>query len=290
MTNAFDLRAPVAAPRLCTSPTPPRGPGRRARLGGALALALLGLALPAQAQIVNVSSLAGQAVEQGLSGNANLSVDFRTGNVQLMLASAAATAFYRVGDNTFMLSANGAYGLNGPPGEWKDEPFRERTFEHFRFRRQVNSLVSLEAFVQHEYDRWRRLKLRGLAGGGVRLDHKLSEDNAVAGGLAYMAQVEQLLKPTAADPSGRYLEHRISTYLTGSHKLAEKSAVTATVYFQPMIGAFTDIRALLDLGLIVGITDTLGVKISYALSWDSDPPDGVFGTEHTSLVAITWAF
>ena len=253
---------------------------------------LVGLGAPGlcQAQIVNVSSLAGKAVKDGLSGSATLSVNYQQGNTQLMLAAVGATAFYRFCGNTFLLTADGAYGLNGPPGEWKSDPFRERTFEHLRYRRDVTEKVSWEGFVQHEYDRWRRLQLRALAGTGPRFDLDLSKDSHLAIGVAYMAQLEELLEPIDADPVGSHLEHRLSSYVSLSYKFNDRSAISGSGYFQPRLDAFSDLRALLDLALVVGITDQLGLTVTYLQSYDSAPPATVIGTEHKTTTGFTYAF
>jgi len=257
-----------------------------------LAALLAGLLIApvAQAQIVNVSSLAGKAVKDGLSGSAKLSVNYQQGNTQLVLASAAATGFYRFCGNTFLLTASGAYGLNGPPGEWKDDPFRERTFEHLRYRRDVTEVISWEAFLQHEYDRWRRLNLRALAGTGPRFDITLGKDDHLALGIAYMAQYEELLKPKDGDPLSGWLEHRMSSYITFSHKFNKRAAISGSAYFQPRIDAFGDLRALFEASLVVGITDKLGLSVAYKLAYDSEPPAEVIGTEHKTTTGFKYAF
>lgn len=264
----------------------------RGRISALVLVVLAGLAQgrAAEAQIVNVSSLAGQAVNDGLSGKASLSVDYQQGNTQLVLASLGGTAFYRFCGNTFLLTASGAYGLKGPPGEWGEEPFRERTFEHLRYRRDISKTLSWEAFVQHEYDRWRRLRLRALAGTGPRFDFDLSEDSHLAFGVAYMAQLEELLKPKDGDPVGSWLEHRLSSYISLSYKLNERSAISGSAYFQPRLDAFGDLRALADLTLVVAISDELGLKVTYKVAYDADPPATVIGTEHKTTTGFTYAF
>lgn len=265
-------------------------PATRTLLQASLLLVIGAASLPAQAQIVNVSSLAGKAVKDGLSGSANLSLNYQQGNTQLVLAAVGATAFYRFCGNTFLLTADGAYGLNGPPGEWKEDPFRERTFEHLRYRRDMVDKVSWEAFVQHEYDRWRRLRLRALFGTGPRFDLELSKDSHLAVGVAYMAQLEELLEPQGADPVGTHLEHRLSSYVSLSYRINERSAISGSGYLQPRLDAFGDLRALLDLALVVGITDSLGLKVTYTVSYDSAPPATVIGTEHKTTTGFTYAF
>ncbi|MCO4760206.1 MAG: DUF481 domain-containing protein [Myxococcales bacterium] len=261
----------------------------QAAIVGAL---LAGVALlaptPSSAKITNVQALAGKPVEEGLSGRINLSANVRAGNVQLVLASAGTTLFHRTGDNVIVLNAKGAYGLKGSPGKWGDEPFRERLFEHLRYRRTLNAQWSAEAFVQHEYDRWRRLKLRALSGIGVRHDHKMGKRGHIAIGLAYMAQWEELLDATAVDLQGVYLEHRISSYMTGSVRLGERATLTLTCYAQPNIADLSDIRGLLESTLMFSLTDRLALKVTGWWAWDTAPPSAVRGYDVNTTVGFAF--
>ncbi|HAN30461.1 MAG TPA: hypothetical protein DCQ06_02585 [Myxococcales bacterium] len=244
----------------------------------------------ASAKIINVQSLAGKPIEQGLSGRVGLSTNIRSGNVQLALASANTQVFYRIDENIFVLSANGSYGLKGSLGKWSDEPFRERLFEHLRFRRDLTESIGVEAFVQHEYDRWRRLKLRALAGVGVRFDVDTSKDSHLAVGFAYMAQWEELLKPIEGDLTGIYLEHRLSSYITGSVKLGKRAAVTMTCYVQPNLTLWSDIRGLIEGRLTVSLTDSLALAVTGWSAWDTAPPQNVRGYDINTTVGFTYAF
>lgn len=256
-------------------------------------LALLSLcAAPAAAKIVNVQSLAGAAVKQGFAGKVSASGSLTTGNVVLLLATGTGTAFYRTGDHVFMATVTANYGRKGS-GEWfdeEDEPFRENVFEHIRYRYRWSPRWSSEAFLQHEYDRWRRLRIRGLAGIGMRADLLSSDDGHLALGLAYMAQAEELLEPQAGDLRGLYLEHRASSYVSASRKLAEAVAIAATIYVQPNLLLGTDIRGLLDLSLQVSVTSEIALTVGYWLAWDTAPPIAVRGLDSNTSVGLSWAF
>ncbi len=266
---------------------------KRGTLAGVLSCALLAGVLwapaPASAQIVNVQNLAGKAVGEGLSGNVGLNFNLRAGNVQFLLSSVGLTTFYKFGDNVLLLSAKAAYGLRGASGEWNDEPFRERIFEHLRYRRQISERVSIEAFGQHEYDRWRRLRIRMLAGGGPRFDIPISKTSHGAAGIAYMWQGEELLKPQSGDLTGFYVEHRISMYTTGSTQLTDNAVISGTIYIQPRIDGVDDVRGLLDGTLTVALTKKLGLKLNYIVALDSHPPQTVRGYDVTAKVGFAYS-
>lgn len=231
-------------------------------------------------------------MKQGLTGKVAANGSLTTGNVVLLLATASGTAFYRTGDHVFVATVTANYGRKGSDG-WFDpeeDPFRENIFEHLRYRRLLNASWSVEGFLQHEYDRWRRLRVRGLAGAGVRLDALSSDDGQLAAGLAYMAQAEELLEPLPGDLTGLYLEHRISTYISVSRKLSDVVAVAATVYVQPNVQRFSDVRGLLDTSLQVNVTSAVALTIGYWMAWDTAPPVAVRGLDSSTTLGLSWSF
>jgi len=258
-----------------------------AALLGAAVVALC--AAPASAQIVNVQNLAGKAVDEGLSGSVSLRFDLRMGNTQILMSSAGLTTFYKMGDDIILFTARGAYGLKGTPNGWNDEPYIERIFEHVRYRRELNDTVSVEAFGQHEYDRWRRLRIRTLAGAGPRFDVPVSETAHAAFGIAYMFQGEELLKPKPGDIEGFYAEHRLSSYITGSMKLTDNAAISGTIYAQPRLDDWSDIRSLIDGVLTVALTRKLGLSVKCVLALDSRPPEYVRGYDLNTRIGFSYA-
>ena len=244
----------------------------------------------AEAQIMNVQSLAGKPVAEGASGRVAATGSWATGNVLLLQATGSATFFYRAGDSIWLLTANGNYGNKGDAGRLSDIPFRESIFEHVRFRRALLGGLGVEAFIQHEYDRYRRLRVRALGGIGGRFDLELSKDAHVAVGVAAMMQAEELLAPQPGDLKGLYREFRMSSYLTGSVRPAETLTLTATVYVQPNLRAANDVRGLLDTSLQVAVTSHVALTVGLVMAWDTAPPIAVRGLDTTSSVGLAWAF
>lgn len=250
------------------------------------ALVALGIAAPARAQIVNVQSLVGRAVQDGWSGNAALSGDWLAGNSRLRAGSATATQYWRGGPWLALLTVAGAYGVKGSATGWQEVPFQQKIFEHGRVRRQLGEQLSAEAFVQHEYDRWRRLELRALVGGGLRWDGHPLDGLALAAGLSLMAQAEQLLSPKAGDPQGLASELRLSSYLSGAVELSKNAALSATLYAQPRPLQPADVRGLVDVAVQVAATPRWSLKLQHSLAVDSRPPVAVRGYDATTKAAL----
>ncbi len=247
-------------------------------------------ALPVAAQIMNVQSLAGKPVAEGPSGRVTATGSWSTGNVLILQATGSATLYYRSGASVWLLTATGSYGNKGSGGSLADVPFRESVFEHLRFRRTLLDGLSAEAFVQHEYDRFRRLRVRALGGVGGRFDHEVSKDAHVAVGVAVMLQAEELLEPQPGDLAGVYRELRLSSYVSGSVRPWDALTLNATLYVQPNLRVGNDVRGLLDTALQVAVTSHIALTLAFVLAWDTAPPVAVRGLDTTSTVGLAWAF
>jgi len=266
------------------------GPGwRRAWATCAIAVAL-GDPRPALAQIVNVQQLAGKPTHPGLSGHVALAGDLVTGNTQIATASGSATLYYRHAPWLALATVSGAYGVKGNAGVWAADPFQEKIFEHARLRRHLDGALAVEAFAQHEFDRWRRLQKRIVTGGGLRADVDAVAGLHVAFGLAWMAQWEQLLKPGPGDAAGLVLEHRLSTYAVGAVELSDHAALTATAYVQPLVTDWADLRGLGDLAVTVSASKATALRAGWLVGYDTRPPANVRGLDSTVKLSFIAAF
>lgn len=254
------------------------------------AISVTGWAACAAAQIVNVQQLAGKPLKPGWSGQVAVTGDWLFGNAQLLTGGGTGTVFFRHNEWVSLATVTGAYGIKGSNGTYADDPYQEKVFEHLRLRRQFAAGLSLEAFAQHEFDRWRRLKLRAVAGAGVRFDADPASWLHLACGLAQMAQWEELLKPKAGDAAGLVLEHRLSSYLTAAAEMTDTASFVATVYTQPRWGDFADVRGLVDLALVVAINKATALRLNWAMGYDTQPPIGVRGYDGSGKVSFVAGF
>lgn len=241
-------------------------------------------------QIVNVQQLAGKPIKPGLTAQAAVTGDWLSGNSQLATAGGSGSVFWRAGPWLSLVTVAGAYGRKGSNGKWAEDPFQSKIFEHVRVRRELQDGLSLEGFAQHEYDRWRRLKLRMVTGGGVRYDMDAAKGLHLAGGVAYMAQWEALLKPQPVDSTGLVLEHRVSSYFVGAADLSENSALLLTVYVQPKISDVMDLRGLVDIAVVLAASKAVALRVNWALGYDTRPPATVRGYDTTGKVALVVGF
>jgi hypothetical protein len=234
-----------------------------------LAAATVAGAAPAHAGIVNVQSVLATEAEEGLSGSITAGVDWRTGTIRLLGLSAAPVARYRAGDHLLIGIVRGEYRTFG------DSKVVARTFEHLRYRYRLVPRVTAEVFAQHEYDEFRRIELRALAGAGPKFDLVHRPRTNLAWGLAYMLEHRRLRDDDQPDAGARRTQHRASSYLTGSYQVKDDLQLVETFYAQPVLTDPGDIRLLSESQLVVKLTDQLALTTSFVLAYDRRPPAGV---------------
>jgi len=242
-----------------------RGKPRLRLLFFCLALVLPGLGARAAAgAIVNIQTKFSDAPEEGLSGVAQFSLDWRTGNSELLALKGGLTGIYQHQRHLLLFTAQGEYGVA------LSETNLARSFEHLRYRLSFGSKLALEAYIQHEYDAFRHLLLRALAGVGVRYNFFDQKEFGLSSGLSVMAEHERQTKG-----GGNRSDPRASLYLLGRLRLAERVVMTETLYYQPRLTGFSDLRLLNESALVVEATELFSISLGFSASLDTAPPDGV---------------
>jgi hypothetical protein len=234
------------------------------------ALAFLLLSSTAFAQIVNVQPLvAKHEMRPGFGIALEGAVDWRTGNVDLLLASGNLIARYRRGRHHLFLLGHAELGVKS------GTRFLSKDLEHLRYRIAVVGPLDLETFVQHDRDEFRRVNLRVVWGGGPRLRIIMTRRIECAIAAAYLGEYEEIRQDMQPDAGSTRLMHRISTYGTVVVRLGTRFALSETVYAQPRIGLPQDLRLLEDVELLSSVTDHFSLKVGWSLAYDNVPPIGV---------------
>ncbi|MEY4546139.1 MAG: hypothetical protein RL685_2334 [Pseudomonadota bacterium] len=263
-----------------------RGHGRIGEriVAAALALALLASSRSSQAQIVNVQPLLTRTQQGGFSGAALASLDVRSGNTQLLLASGSLLASYQRGPRILFFHTLQEYGVQG------GERFSSRDFEHLRYRHQLREALALEAFVQHDRDEFRRLALRMVAGTGPRISWASGEALDVAAGLAYLLEHERLSEGPQLDSGEARLNHRLSSYVTMRIRLADRLRIGQTTYVQPRMDEPNDLRVLNETELLASIDGTIATKVTFSMGFDSQPPASRRALDLATKTSLQFSF
>lgn len=260
------------------------------KLAFLIALALVvpvGLPGRASAQIVNVQGqLAKQPEKDGVTGQVQLKLDWREGNNTFIDVGGAASLLYRRGRLLGLALVRGEYG-NARDGI----AIARKSFEHLRARVSIDCRWKWEAFGQHEYDAFRRLAVRGVAGTGPALQIVNEDRVGILAGAAYLLELEQLdARPGTIDAGLRSVAHRASMYLTGTEKLGGGAAITQTVYVQPRLDDPDDVRVLGELSVTAKLSKRIALTDAFNVSYDRTPPDRIrrYDTQLTVGLLLTF--
>lgn len=234
-----------------------------------LLLAVLLAAPLARAQISNMQSLFPRDAPEGLSGGVELSGDWRTGSVELLVARGLLLGQWRSGPHTLMAAVRGEYGFAG------ERRIISRVLEHVRYRHQLTSWLSAEALAQHEYDEFRRLQLRAITGAGVRFAPWDTEKVALFLGVTPLLEHERLSVDETLDSGLRRTVLRLSSYLLAQVELMENVSLVQSFYIQPRLDWLSNLRILNETQLAVRPNARLTFNIGFTLAYDSDAPINV---------------
>ncbi|MDB4970506.1 MAG: uncharacterized protein JWN44_6195 [Myxococcales bacterium] len=237
----------------------------------------------ARAQIVNVQPLLDKQARQGFSGSVEASADWRSGNTNLTLLGGDGIAQWRRQRHLVFVT------LHGELGTKSGVELVSKDLEHLRYRVRLIRALAAEAFVQHDADAFRRRAVRALGGVGLRLRVVDGKWVTFAVAAAYMFEYERLAGGMFSDAHREIIANRLSTYAVIT--VGQGRIVLAhTVYAQPRLDDFSDVRWLHDSTLALTVTRYLSVRFSATLTLDTRPPEGVqpLDTALKSALALTF--
>lgn len=223
----------------------------------------------AAAQIVNVQgALAKPPAKDGVTGELALKVNWREGNNPIIDVGAAGSTVVRHGSWLGLAIVRGGYGKS------RGVLLTRKTFEHLRARVALDASWRWEAFAQHEYDQFRRLRFRALTGTGPAYQIVDTPVFGLLAGAAYMIELEELDdRMGTTDANERTLAHRASAYITG-HQVANDSVdIVETAYFQPRLTEPSDFRVLGELAVQTKLASRFALRTAFTLAFDTSPPE-----------------
>ena len=136
------------------------------------------------------------------------------------------------------------------------------TFMHLRGVRKITPLVAIEGFIQLSEKPLQKIKRRELIGAGLRL----SPYKSIKIGLGIFNENEERILSEARETV------RINSYITNSFNISETASFDTTLYIQPDLEDFSELRSYLILGLRLKISERFSSIITYENTHDSSPP------------------
>ncbi|MEE2658203.1 MAG: hypothetical protein VX733_06835 [Candidatus Latescibacterota bacterium] len=220
------------------------------------------LAVPARGQ-VNIEKL--RTASLGLSATGSVNAALRTGSVERREIGFE-------GRFDFMGSSNATLVLLQSELGWQDgRRYSNIALSHLRHTLDLRPTVALEFFTQIDYARQRRLDVRWLFGGGIRI-------SLVPGlyyGSAYMWELEDNDLSASAQHPRHTRHHRWSQYVSLRHETEQEVVGVASVYYQARFDDLSDHRVLAEARIAAPLTTRVALVATFDLRRDSRPPDGV---------------
>ena len=155
------------------------------------------------------------------------------------------------------------FGILSYKREEKDNSITSNnTFLHLRGVRKISPLLAVEGFIQLSEKPLQKIKRRELIGAGIRL----SPYKSIKIGLGVFNEDEERVLSKSRETV------RINSYITNSFNISESASFESTLYIQPDIEDFSELRSYLVLGLRLKISERFSSIITYENTHDSSPP------------------
>lgn len=253
-----------------------------APLGAAL-LTLIGA--PTARAIVNMESLHLQQPKEGFSGEVELAASGASGNTDKSDVAFGARLEWHHERRTDFLVGNYNYGRAAGTTN------TDNAFLHLRHVYQATAGLAWEGYGQLQRDRFARLTLRELAGGGARFTlTPRDRDRAAFLGLGAFHEREDLSEKAGTTDAGADRHWRGNFYWVFKRELRDDVHIVNSVYYQPALNEASDYRALDTAALQVDLTDRLALKIGLTVAYDNRPPQTVRKTDVTYRTGLAWSF
>lgn len=228
--------------------------------------------------LVNIEKSRWHADHDGMSLILDLGARVKSGNTELADYSTESIVGYRSGKHLLFLLGGIEYGTRS------GEEYENQGTIHLRYNLLLSSRFTLEAFTQLQYDDFRLLTRRFLAGGGIRFTLWNSNPggwtasgqqdpswNLVVGMSAF--DEEEKYNPDSAldEISTSFL--RLSSYLVAQVEWANGTSVSLIGYAQPRASDWQDLRAIAEGEVSVRLWQPLSLVVVGSWSYDSEPVD-----------------
>lgn len=219
-------------------------------------------------QIIHIENRRLAAIDSGLTGNVAAQINFIQNTNKIFQSNNYFQLQYATGKHSILSLSNQNVNIVN-----RDKVVNDG-FQHFRYNYKFSDPVTLEAFVQFQYNTIVAIDFRSLFGVGPRFNiiQNDSTNTRLFVGTQYMYEYEE-------ESTGRInRDHRISSYVSYGKPINDIFLFDAIAYFQPALNRFKDIRLSIEAFLEINITKSLRFRLRQSIHFDSAPPEGVRNT------------
>ena len=232
-------------------------------------LSLCGIALiwsaPSRA-IVDVHEQYFAAPESSKLSSWSFDVSGATGNDDRQAVSIKTHNLLRGDKSTWLFVADYARA------ESNNLETEDNQFAHLRYVHKIEAGRGIEVFAQIQRNRFQKLVTRQLFGAGYRWDSSETKVSRTLFGVGVFREREQSL--SLADKENVWRGNFYSTFNLPLD-LALGSSLNFSVYVQPDVENFSDLRSIAVAKFVVQLTERLSVDFTIGYDHDSKPAFGV---------------
>ena len=159
----------------------------------------------------------------------------------------------------------------------------DNAYGHLRYNYMLNKWITLEAYVQSQFNKILKISSRTLGGGGVRFNLFADAHNKIFYGLGALYE-HQIDNPDHLE----WTAVRTSTYLTYHLQITHFAELANTFYYQPNIRNIYDKRLLEEFSIMIDATKWLtfesSLYILHANVHGIDMPDNVWRYDNKLVI------
>jgi len=241
---------------------------------------ILLLGFPLQAQIINTETLRMVTDTTGWAGSVSLSVGFSKNVKEIFNVKNKIHVQFKTKKQLILFMNN--IGFNRADGA----DFVNKGVQHLRYNYKLHPKVSLEAFVQNQYNAISKIDYRRLAGTGIRYKLSKSEKYKAYIGSLLMYETEKTKEVTSI----LYKDWRNSSYLSFSLYFNKNMKLISTTYYQPQLKKFSDYRVSHQSAFAIKIFKNLAYKTAFNFTYDAFPVVGIPNKEYYLTNGLVYTF
>ncbi|WMN11401.1 DUF481 domain-containing protein [Marivirga salinae] len=173
-----------------------------------------------------------------------------------------------------------------------EDPFLNTGFQHLRYSMFEDKRVHPEAFVQFQYDNFRGLFPRWIAGVGLRHDLVKTEDFSFFFSPGIMWEYEAWMIPNTEDEV-KVSFLKSTNYIGFRWDVNEFLDINTINYYQTTYDSDAELwrnRYSIELNINSKITERLGINNSFTLSYEDEPIVPITQTIYNFTAGINYKF
>jgi Protein of unknown function, DUF481 len=169
-----------------------------------------------------------------------------------------------------------------------NDALTNETFAHLRNTHRLSNFLRTEGFVQVQNNAVTRIKLRALAGGGLRFKWIKKPKLALYSGIGYMYEYTEEVLPKGINT---LREHRSTNYFTLTYTPSKTLELMSTTYYQPLFAApLQDFRIVGEHRAKFKLLAHLSFTTQFRFLYDTQPVPNAPDYTYAWLNGVVWDF